>query len=92
MDVNNRAIQGVLSLAQTRAYADASGVNEAHLVIFDRTPGKPWSEKIWQRQEQCRGGIGSALWEGASIEVRKFGSDRSSVEGWRSQCGGVSAA
>jgi hypothetical protein len=36
-----------LSLAQTWAYADASGAGEAHLVIFGRTPGKPWAEKIW---------------------------------------------
>ena len=42
-------------LEQTWAYADASGASEAHLVIFDRTPGKPWREKIWQRQERCRG-------------------------------------
>ena len=39
-------------LAQTWAYADACGAEEAHLVIFDRTPGKPWAEKIWQRQER----------------------------------------
>ncbi len=42
-------------LAQTWAYADASGAGEAHLVIFDRTPGKPWAEKIWQRVEVYRG-------------------------------------
>jgi type II secretory pathway predicted ATPase ExeA len=44
-------------LAQTWAYADASGAEEAHLVlvIFDRTPGKPWAEKIWRRQEEHRG-------------------------------------
>lgn len=42
-------------LEQTWAYADASGADEAHLVIFDRTPGKAWGEKIWQRVEQYRG-------------------------------------
>ena len=26
----------------------------AHLVIFDRTPGKAWEEKIFQRQEHIR--------------------------------------
>ena len=41
-------------LAQTWAYADAAGAGEAHLVIFDRTPGKPWAEKIWQRVEVYR--------------------------------------
>jgi len=48
-------------LEQTWAYADASGADEAHLVIFDRTPGKPWAEKIWQRQERYRG-LEIAVW------------------------------
>jgi hypothetical protein len=42
-------------LAQTWAYADACGAAEAHLVVFDRTPGRPWTEKIWQRQERHNG-------------------------------------
>jgi hypothetical protein len=42
-------------LAQTWAYADGCGAEEAHLVIFDRTPGKAWHEKIWQRAELERG-------------------------------------
>ena len=41
-------------LAQTWTYADACAADEAHLVIFDRIPGKPWVEKIWQRQERYR--------------------------------------
>ncbi len=41
-------------LEQTWICADASGASEAHLVIFDRTLGKPWAEKIWQRQERYR--------------------------------------
>jgi len=48
-------------LEQTWAYADASGASEAHLVIFDRTPGKPWSEKIWRRVERYRG-LEIAVW------------------------------
>ena len=42
-------------LEQTWAYADACGADEAHLVIFDRTPDKPWGEKVFVRQEQHRG-------------------------------------
>jgi hypothetical protein len=42
-------------LEQTWRYADATGAEEAHLVIFDRTPDKPWTEKIWQRQETFAG-------------------------------------
>lgn len=41
-------------LMQTWAYMDATGAPEGHLVIFDRTPGKPWEEKIFQRQERYR--------------------------------------
>lgn len=41
-------------LEQTWAYADASGADEAHLIIFDRTPDKPWEEKIWHREERWR--------------------------------------
>jgi len=38
-------------VAQTWAYADRCGAQEAHLVIFDRTPGKPWEEKIFHREQ-----------------------------------------
>jgi hypothetical protein len=42
-------------LAQTWEYADRCGAAEAHLVIFDRTPGKTWDEKIFRREEVYRG-------------------------------------
>jgi hypothetical protein len=45
-------------LAQTWEYADRCGASEAHLVIFDRTPGKPWAEKIFQRTEIYRSPTG----------------------------------
>ena len=38
-------------LAQTWEYADRCGAKEAHLVIFDRTPGKSWEERLWRRAE-----------------------------------------
>ena len=38
-------------LKQTRAYMDRCGAGEGHLVIFDRTPGKAWQEKLFRRQE-----------------------------------------
>ncbi|MBE2234300.1 MAG: ATP-binding protein, partial [Anaerolinea sp.] len=41
-------------LEQTWAYMDATGASEGHLVIFDRTPDRPWQEKIFQRQESYR--------------------------------------
>jgi len=38
-------------LAQVREYADRCGAVEAHLVVFDRTPGKSWSRKIFRKKE-----------------------------------------
>jgi hypothetical protein len=38
-------------LEQTLAYLDRCGAEEGQLVIFDRTPGKPWDEKLFQLQE-----------------------------------------
>lgn len=38
-------------LAQVREYADRCGAVEAHLVVFDRTSGKPWSRKIFRKKE-----------------------------------------
>jgi hypothetical protein len=42
-------------LRQTWEYADRCGADEAHLVIFDRTPGKPWEERIFRREESWQG-------------------------------------
>ena len=38
-------------LRQTWEYMDKAGaVDEGHFIIFDRTPGKPWEEKIWHKE------------------------------------------
>ena len=37
-------------LEQTWSYLDRCGAEEGHLVIFDRTPDKPWEEKLFQRE------------------------------------------
>ena len=42
-------------LEQTWKYLDRSGATEGHLVMFDRTPDKPWEEKLFRRQETVRG-------------------------------------
>ncbi len=42
-------------LAQTWAYMDRCGTTEGHLVIFDRTKGKSWAEKIFRREEIYQG-------------------------------------
>ena len=42
-------------LEQTRHYLDRCGAAEGHLVIFDRTPGKAWEEKLFRRTEIIQG-------------------------------------
>ncbi len=42
-------------LQQTWDYLDRCGAEEGHLVIFDRTPGKSWEEKLFQRQGSIHG-------------------------------------
>jgi hypothetical protein len=41
-------------LEQTVEYLERCGAEEGHLVIFDRDPTRPWSEKIWRRAESHR--------------------------------------
>jgi len=52
-----RSLERTISegLAQTWDYMDHCGVAEGHLVIFDRTEGKPWEEKLFRRSETYRG-------------------------------------
>ncbi len=37
-------------IAQTLGYMDRCAASEGHLVVFDRTPDKPWADKIFRRQ------------------------------------------
>ena len=37
--------------AQTLAYMDRAGATEGHLVVFDRTEGRTWEEKVFHRTE-----------------------------------------
>ena len=46
-------------LAQTWEYADRCAAAEAHLVIFDRTPDKPWEEKLFRQEAVYRGATGA---------------------------------
>ncbi len=57
LKVLHKSLEATLAegLAQTWEYADRCGAEEAHLVIFDRTPGRAWEEKIFQRQEHYEG-------------------------------------
>jgi hypothetical protein len=42
-------------LPQTWEYMDKCGTTCGHLIIFDRTVGKPWEEKIYTRVEHYNG-------------------------------------
>ena len=48
-------------LAQTRAYMDHCAAAEGHLVLFDRTEGKSWDDKVYRREE-AEGGAPVAVW------------------------------
>ena len=48
-------------LAQTRAYMDRCGAAEGHLVVFDRTEGRSWEEKVFRRDE-AEGGVPVTVW------------------------------
>ena len=48
-------------LEQTRAYMDRCNAAEGHLVIFDRTEGKSWGDKVFRRDEDI-GGTRIAVW------------------------------
>ena len=50
-----------LSLAQTRAYMGRCEAAEGHLVVFDRTEGRAWDEKIFRRVER-EGGAPITVW------------------------------
>ena len=61
--VMHRGLERTLceGLEQTRAYMDRCGSAEGHLVIFDRTEGKPWEEKVYRRDE-TEGGARVTVW------------------------------
>ncbi|HLP48047.1 MAG TPA: ATP-binding protein, partial [Candidatus Kapabacteria bacterium] len=42
-------------LEQTRQYMDKCGTREGYLLIFNRTPGLTWEEKIFKRENIVKG-------------------------------------
>jgi len=42
-------------LAQTLGYMDRSAVEAGHLVVFDRTEGRRWEDKVFRREESADG-------------------------------------
>ncbi len=54
LKVLNKSLDQTIAegLAQTWEYVDRCAADEAHLVIFDRRPARPWEERIWTRAAQ----------------------------------------
>ena len=52
----HKSLQRTLAegVEQTWAYMDRCGTDEGHLLIFDRTLGKPWEQKLFQRQQPVK--------------------------------------
>ena len=48
-------------LAQTRAYMDRCATAEGHLVLFDRSEGTSWDDKVYRREE-TEGGMPVTVW------------------------------
>ena len=48
-------------LEQTRAYMDRCATAEGHLVLFDRSEGKSWDDKVYRREE-TEGGAPVEVW------------------------------
>ena len=49
-------------LAQTAGYMDRCAAQSGHLVIFDRTEGKPWQDRIFRREEPTEDGRTITVW------------------------------
>ena len=52
-----RGLEGTIreGLEQTLGYMDRCGSEAGHLIVFDRTQGKPWEEKVFRREEHRDG-------------------------------------
>ena len=62
--VLRRSLEATLreGLEQTAGYMDRCGSREGHLVIFDRSEGKAWEEKLFRREESSSGGRMITVW------------------------------
>ena len=46
---------------QTRSYVDRCGAEAGHLIVFDRTPDRPWADKIFRRAPS-EAGVPVTVW------------------------------
>ena len=47
---------------QTARCMDRCAAEEGHLVVFDRSEGKAWEEKVFRREESSRDGRTIVVW------------------------------
>ncbi len=57
MKIQRHSLESLLpeALEQTRQYADACTADETHLIVFDRRENRTWEERIYRREEFCKG-------------------------------------
>ena len=49
-------------VAQTAAYLDRCAADRGHLVIFDRSEGRSWDEKVFHDRRRAEGGGMIEVW------------------------------
>ena len=57
-DLERTIAEGV---EQTRGYMDRCGAEAGHLIVFDRTPERPWADKIFRRA-LAEAGVPVTVW------------------------------
>ena len=67
-DVERTIAEGV---KQTRGYMDRCAAEAGHLVVFDRTPDRPWAEKIFRRPPSGSRRAGHGLGDVAPYATRR---------------------
>ena len=57
-EIRHRGLERTIAdgLEQIARYRDRCGAREGHLVVFDRDPERPWSEKLFRREEAASDG------------------------------------
>ena len=49
-------------LEQTAGYMDRCAAQAGHLVVFDRTEGKRWEDRVFRREERTDGAPTITIW------------------------------
>ena len=66
-------------LEQTAGYMDRCAAQAGHLVIFDRTEGKRWEDRILRREERTDGGRTITVWSATLSMEESFTTEQDLV-------------